>query len=62
MLNSNEIYEPNHLDSEKIIVESYYDTDDSTASSSNSVSTKRESFKWVELEKFTDLELADDRQ
>ena len=74
MFNSNEIYEPSHFDSENMIVESYYDNDtnDSTASSSNSVtsknsvlssnsvSTKRESIKQLEFEKFTDLELVDD--
>ena len=40
MFNSNEIYEPNHFDSENMIVESYYDndTDAGTSSSSNSVS------------------------
>ena len=53
--------ELNHLNSENIIVESYYDndTDASTVSSFNSVSsTKREAIKWVESKKFNDLVLA----
>jgi Tfp pilus assembly protein PilX len=69
MDNSNDIFEPNHLNSENIIQEDYYgnESDSSVASSSSSSSTisatsttnNNAAISWVELQRFDDIALAD---
>ena len=65
---SYDIFEPNHLNSQNIIQENYYESDcseasaSSTASSTSSVTSTKSnnaSIPWVLLEKFEDLALAD---
>jgi len=71
-MDTNDIFEPNHLDSNNRIVESYYDQDSDcsqTSSSSNSsqssnasqASTQslKKAIPWKEVQTFTDLSLAD---
>ena len=69
MDNSNDIFEPNHLNTENIIQEDYYgnESDSSLASSSSSSSTisttsttnNNAAISWVELQRFDDIALAD---
>jgi hypothetical protein len=71
-METNDIFEPNHLDSNNKIVESYYDQDSDcsqTPSSSNSSQSSNASqastqslkkvIPWIEVQTFTDLSLAD---
>ena len=61
---SYDIFEPNHLNSQNIIQENYYESDCSEASASStssatSAKSNNASIPWVLLEKFEDLALAD---
>ena len=71
---NNEIFEPRHINTPNIIYENYYEHDsdasNSSASSSssqqsnssqlsNSSQSKRKTIPWVEVQRYTDLNLAE---
>jgi len=73
-MDTDDIFEPNHLNSQNIIPENYYDTDSDasstshssnssndsqkSASSTQSTQSQRKDVPWVETQRFTDLQLA----
>ena len=62
-MDTNDIFEPNHLNSNNKIVESYYDqsSNSSNASQASASSTQslRKVIPWIEVKNFTDLSLSD---
>jgi hypothetical protein len=72
---SNEIFDPNHINAQNIIFESYYDMDsdassssyssnssndsEKSASSTQSTLSQRKAIPWVEAQRFSDLQIAD---
>ena len=68
-MDTNDIFEPNHLNSNNKIVESYYDQDSDCSQSSNSSNASQASasstqslrkvIPWIEVKNFTDLSLSD---